>query len=63
MIVQMPTKTQAAKLTGGLVLCDEKGTPMSKVKLDNALVPALGAGDPVVVAFRLGRMRSEQGDL
>lgn len=27
----------------------------------NALVPALGAGDPVTVAFQLGRIWSEQG--
>jgi hypothetical protein len=38
MIVQMPTKAQAAKvakLTGWLVLCDDQGRPTTKVKLDD----------------------------
>jgi putative transposase len=38
MIVQMPTKTQAAKvaeLTNGTILCDDQGSPTTRVQLDD----------------------------
>ncbi len=55
MIVQMPTKAQAAKvaqLTGGAVLCDGKGRPTAKVQLDD-FEARREAVESVSVLFRL----------